>query len=921
MKRPHLLICIILIFILLYSCDIKKDARYVIGVSQCSDDLWRETVNNEMLREASFYQGTHIEIRTVKDDTWQQIKDIEAFIDSKVDLLIVAPNESAAITPTVQKAIENGIPVILLDRKIDTDDYTAYVGGDNYQIGYDAGLYIANILKGKGNVVEMRGWEGSTADTERHAGFREAIKNYEGIDIVAEKRGNFLMEVAQQQMVNVLKERDNIDVVFALNDPMAIGVHNATMNNSGKRPFIVGIDALPGEGGGIQNILDGLQDASFIYPTGGDKVIQLAMDILEGRPYEKENILYTAVVDKSNARVIKLQTDQIFEHQSKLETMNNMLNQSIIQYSNQQVLFYATIIVSVLILILLVMVILAYRNKARTNAQLERQNKEIKEQAETLKQQKEQLISLSHQLEEATNAKLVFFTNISHEFRTPLTLILGPVDNLLNSDNLSTEQKGLLDLIKRNSNILSELISQVIGFRSYENGKMRVYLSNGNLEQFIQELNIIFVDYAKRKQVDFSFESDASSFEMWYDKEKVEKIYFNLLSNAFKHTERQGKINVLLHKTEIDNEPYAKLIVHNTGKPIPKDKIDSIFNRFYKVNPHDTGTGIGLALTSALVEVHQGKISVDSDEGIGTTFSVLLPFKHIEGKIAEEDVYERGYTENMLATTFTQYSNDTILKSTNETDKPIILLVEDNIDMRNYMYQILQNDYTVIYAENGKQGIKKAIKYIPDIVISDIMMPDKDGFEVCYTLKENVSTCHIPIILLTACSLDEQKAIGFEKGADAYIPKPFNSELLKIRIKKLIENRQKIKDAYGYNLLNDSKKATQGEVEDTFIDNLRKYIESHISDSELNINDIAQNMNLSKSQLYRKVKSTTNYSPNELVRIIRLKSARDLLGQQRMTISEIAYETGFSSLSYFTKCFKELFKENPSEYVNRISKS
>lgn len=873
-----------------------------------------------MLREASFYPGTKLEIKTVKDDTQQQIKDIESFIAAGVDLLVISPNESTAITPVVQSAIKQGIPVILLDRKIDTEDYTAYIGGDNYQIGYEVGLYAAEYLKGTGNIVEIRGWEGSTADKDRHNGFTTAIQKYPEIKIIAEKRGDFLKDVAEEQMTQILRDESHIDLIFAMNDPMALGVHNAALKYSGKMPFIIGIDALPGEGGGIQNIQKGLQDASFMYPTGGDKVIDLAMKILSGQPFVKENILYTAVVDKSNARVIQLQTDQIYAHQSKLETMNGMLNQSMTQYSNQRTLLYAILAILLLIILLLIFSVKAYRTKSRTNAQLERQNREIKYQAEVLAEQKEQLIFLSKQLEEATHAKLVFFTNISHEFRTPLTLILGPVETLLSSGNLTTEQKELLDLVKRNSNSLLGLISQVIEFRSYENGKMRVYLSNNDIRQFIEELNVVFSDYAKRRQVNFIFETDDSSYQLWFDKEKVEKIYFNLLSNAFKHTERGGNIKVSLSTDNIEGEQYARLTIFNTGKAIPKDKIRSIFERFYKVNPHDDGTGIGLALTSALVDIHQGKINVDSEEGQGTTFTVLLPIKHIEGDwVNDDDTYEGGYTQNLIGAETINKIDDMILSTTAESDKPIVLLVEDSIDMRSYMRHTLQNEYSIIEAQDGMLGVEKAIKYIPDVVISDVMMPGRDGFEVCRILKENVSTSHIPIILLTACSLDEQKAIGFESGADAYIPKPFNAELLKIRLRKLIENREKIKQTFGNSIMSDSKKTTLGDVEQAFIDNFKKYVELKITDPELNVDDIARNIGLSRVQLYRKIKQLTGYSPVELIKIIRLKYATELLNVKSKTMSEVAYEAGFSSPSYFTKCFKEFYKESPSDYIKRIS--
>lgn len=894
------IICGILFPLFFLCCEQKNKPNYIIGVSQCSDDLWRQTMNNEMVRESSFNKDIELKIKTVKDNTKQQIADIEALIDGGVDLLIVSPNESAAITPIIQKAYKAGIPVILVDRKIDTEDYTAYIGADNYQIGKEAGLYAAGVLNGKGNVAEIRGWNGSTSDAERHAGFIAGLKNYPEIRIVAEKRGDYLRNEAETQMTEILKEHDRIDLVFALNDPMALGVHDAVSKFSGKLPFIIGVDALAGEGGGIENIQKGLQDASFIYPTGGDKVIDLAIKILSDQQFDRENILYTAVVDKSNVRMLQLQTDQIYDYQFKIERMNGLLNQSIAQYSNQTTLFYGTIFILLLISILFFVSILAYRSKSKSNRLLE--------------EQKNQLIQLSTQLKEATHAKLVFFTNISHEFRTPLTLILGPTETLLASQSLSGEQKNLLDIIRRNSNSLLNLISQILEFRSFENGKMNTFFAHDNIQVFLKDLNASFIDYSERKNVDLKFEYTDDSFIMWFDKEKIEKIYFNLLSNAFKHTEKDGLIKISLSKEVCNNEDYIKLLVFNNGKAIPKDQIDNIFNRFYKVVPSDSGAGIGLALVSALVEVHKGKITVDSVEGIGTTFCVLLPFQQDHAEELPGNFYEAGYTHNQIMPIVEKRIVHNVLDENLDQDKPIILLIEDNPDMRNYMRMFLQNDYDVIEAEDGNAGIEKTIKYIPDIIICDVVMPEKDGFEVCGILKKNILTSHIPIILLTACSLDEQKAMGFESGADAYIPKPFNANILSIRIRKLIESRSKLKETFSNSFIKENKKSSFAKIEQDFIDTFRKYVTENISNPDLNIDGISKQQNLSRVQLYRKIKSLSGFSPNELVRIIRLKHAAQLLSSG-LSISEIAYQSGFSSASYFTKCFKEFYKVSPTDYL------
>lgn len=914
-------ICLIflVIFSLLHSCTKEEKSEYLIGISQCSDDLWRQTMNNEILLEASIYQNVEVDIRTVRDDTQQQIKDIEELIEKGVDILIVSPNESTAITPVIQEAYNSGIPVILVDRKIDTEDYTAYMGADNYQIGKEAGLYTAGILNNKGNVVEIRGWDGSTSDAERHAGFIDGLKYYPDIKIIAEGRGNFLRDDARREMTEILNQYREIDLVFAMNDQMALGVHEALSKYSGRFPFIIGIDALSGEGGGMENIQKGLLDASFIYPTGGDRVIDLALNILQEKPFDRENILYTAVVDKNNVRVLQLQTEQIKNHQQKVEKINGFLDESLKQYSNQQVLFYGTTFALILILLLLFIAIWAYQSKSKANKRLEKSNEEIKAQAAILAEQKEQLISLSKELEDATQAKLVFFTNISHEFKTPLTLILGPIESLFAAENLTAEQKELLALVKRNSERLSKLIVEILEFRSYEGGKMKTFFSRSDLATFLKDLSLPFHDLAKRKNIEFNIEVEYSDFTMYFDKEKMEKIYFNLLSNAFKYT-ASGKIITSLSKTSIDNKDFVELEIFNTGPVIPKEQIDNIFERFYKVNPHDVGTGIGLALTNALVELHHGTIKVDSSEKIGgTIFTVTIPYDP-DVELTNQKVITDDYYEQITINPENIINNEIGLIDYSENvddTKASILVIEDNPDMRNYIRNILGKSYNILESGDGESGIQRAIMHTPDIIISDIMMPEKNGFEVCQVLKENVSTSHIPIILLTACNLDEQRAMGYESGADAYMPKPFNAELLKIRIRKLIENRQKIKESFTIDFFNDTKKTLLEEQEQVFIDKFEDYIKAHLADTDLNIDNVSTYMQLSKAQLYRKIKSLTNYSPNELIKIIRLKYAKNLLSVSNKSISEIAYESGFSSPSYFTKCFREFYNEIPSGYIEK----
>ena len=693
-----------------------------------------------------------------------------------------------------------------------------------------------------------------------------------------------------------------------MNDPMAAGTHEAAMQFNGKIPFIIGVDAL--QQVGIQNIENNVQDASFIYPTGGEKVIELAMKILHKQPFERENILNTTVVDKSNVRILQLQTEQIAEKQAKIENINNQLSESLIQHTNQRMLLYLSITAIVLITVFLLMAIRAYRAKSKTNSELKRQ--------------KEQLEIVSKQLEEATQAKLLFFTNISHEFKTPLSLILGPVQTLLAHNSLPKEEQDLLFLIKKNSNRLLHLISEVIEVRSYENNKMQMYFTKGNLKSFLNELNSFFTDRIKQKKLNFQFLAEDTSFEMAFDKEKVEKIYFNLLSNALKFTPQEGSINVSLTKEDLPLPPskgeVAVLRVFNSGSYIPKDKQNEVFEHFYKINPDSEGSGIGLALVQALVASHNGTISVESTEGEGTTFVIRLPFS--QEQVSAKAVYDSNYIETHLDLLPSLPAPTEKLKlptaSPTASEKPTVLIVEDNEDMRQFIRYILSDDYNLIEAENGEEGFEVAKKHLPDVVISDVMMPKTDGFDLCQLIKTNVATNHIPVILLTAYALDEQKQVGFESGADAYIAKPFNIKLLKTRVRKLIENRKKIRESFSNFLLNETKQETLGKVEQQFITDFTHYVENSIANPELNIDEIADALGLSRSNLYRKIKSLTDYSPNELIRTIRVKYAKQLLNSKAKSISEVAYEVGFSSPSYFAKCFKDFYNESPTEYLERI---
>ena len=905
--KNYLLLSILCLAGILMSCT-QKHTRYRIGVSQCSDDEWRHKMNNEIVREALFYDGVEVEIRTAKDNNRNQIADIKYFIDKKVDLLIVAPNEAAAITPVVEKAYRQGIPVVVIDRKILSDKYTAFVGADNYEIGKDVGQYILNRLHGKGKVLEITGLEGSTPAMERHKGLTDVLKEEPGIEITASVDGAWLQSVAGEKMDSVFQTNKNIDLVFAQNDRMAIGAYlSARQQQLEKEMLFVGIDALPGKEYGVEQIINGVLDATFIYPTGGDKVVQVAMDILEKRPYERDTKLSTALVDKTNARVMQLQTDHITEQDGKIERLNNQVNEYLSRYSAQTMFLYACLIILLLFAALLAIIVRAYWTKHRMNMELSRQKKKLEEQ-------RDQLISLSKQLEEATHAKLVFFTNVSHDFRTPLTLVADPVEQLLEDKALTPRQQSLLKVVHKNVHILLRLVNQILDFRKYENDKLELVRANMNLRVQLQEWSHSFQTLALKKHIHFVLEvnDDRADYLMAVDAEKMERVYFNLLSNAFKFTPENGTITVTLSTlTKEEGGRYARLVVADTGSGISVQHIRHIFDRFYQIDVNHAGSGIGLALAKAFVELHGGEITVDSVEGKGTVFTVDIPMTVVEEPSADL-VQEPRITQQTVVEELEDMETEEQIPDEN---KECILIIDDNADVRDYVKSLLKEEYTVIEAPDGRAGLKKAMKYVPDAIICDVMMPVMDGLECCRKLKTELQTSHIPVMLLTACSLDEQRIQGFECGADSYISKPFNSKLLLVRLRNLMDNHKRLKQFFGDKTT--LSKEPVSDVDKGFVDRFRELIEENLADSELSVEDLGSKMGLSRVQLYRKIKALTNYSPNELVRIARLKKAASLLASSEKTISEITYEVGFTSPSYFTKCYKEYFGESPTDFLKR----
>ncbi|MFU2376549.1 substrate-binding domain-containing protein [Phocaeicola plebeius] len=897
----------------------RKEADYTIAVSQCSEDDWRAQMNKEILREALFYPGVNIEVYQAHDDNVRQIQDIESLIKKKVDLLIVAPNEAEAITPVIEKVYDAGIPVILVDRKINSEKYTAYVGADNYEIGRRAGEYIADRLKGKGRVIEIAGLKGSTPAVERHRGMVEALKAAPDVQVIASVEAGWFQQKAGEVMDSLLDVYPQVDLVFAQNDRMAIGAYEkARQKKRAGQIAFVGVDAVTD---GVESVAGGRLDATFIYPTGGDKVMQVAMAILRGEPYQRENILSTALVNRANARVMQMQMKHILTLDQKIELLNRQLDDYFLRYSAQKMFLYACVVILVLAGFLFFFLVRAFWVKNRLNTELSSQKQQLEQQRDQLQAQRDQLIVLSRQLEEATHAKLAFFTSVSHDFRTPLTLIADPINQLLEEKHLGERERNMLEIVRKNVAVLLRLITQILDFQKYEHGKLALRLSEFNALECIKDWTEAFHTLAFRKHIQFEVkaEGDVAQYVMVADAEKIERITYNLLSNAFKFTLEKGEIKVVLSRIEQNNQACICMEVRDTGIGMSEEHIHHVFEHFYQIDVQHTGSGLGLALVEAFVNLHRGTVQVESGKGKGTCFRVILPMKQ-EGEVkglTEKnealEILQEGAVLDAGQETLHQWTENTGVEES--ADKEMVLVIDDNQDVRDYVKMLLQDKYVVVEAVNGLEGVKQAMKYVPDVVVCDVMMPVMDGIACCKRLKSELQTSHIPVLMLTAYAMDEQRIQGYDSGADAYLTKPFNAKLLMTRIRNLIDNRKRLKslaeDVTG------GGKQSLGEVDKGFVEKLKTLIDEKMGDSELSVEDLGAELGLGRVQLYRKTKSLTGYAPNELLRIARLKKAASLLASSEKTVAEITYEVGFSSPSYFTRCYKDYFGESPSEFLKR----
>lgn len=920
----YLLPLLIPIAVVLTDCN-RQPEKWKIGVAQCSDDEWRTQMNEEIMREILFHDNATVEIRCAHDSNLRQIEDIDYFINNGFDLIVVAPNESEALTPAVRKAFSKGIPVIIFDRAVNDSSFTTYIELDNAGIGRNAALYAAHSLASTGgSAIEITGLAGSSPAEERHRGFMEIADSLKTIPITGSYHADWKGERAFAITDSVLRLHPEVKLIYAHNDIMAISAAKAVKALGKEGVTIIGTDGAPDLG--IKAVADSVIDATFIYPTVGDRVVTTAIDILEGKPHPHvEHIPSQSFIDRSNANIHLIQNDVIRSKTGRIELLNNKYKLIKNLNDSQKVLLVVSLIAALLLTLGVASLLFFLRQKNRLQRELMEKNSQLMESAE------KQSVLYSR-LQEATQAKLIFFTNVSHDLLTPLQLIDEPLKRVADSSGISDENRALLAMIGRNTASLKRMIEQVLDFRRYENGKAALKLREKDAVRRVARWSERFHQLAESRDIQFITSIHPDGTTMAVDTDKLERIFFNLLSNAFKFTPPGGEIVV---NCRMDRFKFV-LEVSDSGSGIPKEELEKIFDRYYRTETASSGgNGIGLALTKAFVEMMDGKISVESTQGVGSTFSVVIPVTHVHNSANSDGREETDRSRNeemedmvvpLPAVDILPDTEDDIpaTTATLNDDKPLLLIIDDNEDIRNWIKTICSLHYNVVEAQDGKEGLKRAIKYVPDIVVCDIMMPGIDGLATTRRLKEEKTTSHIPVLILTASRLDEQRVKSYDSGADGFISKPFTEALFLSRCQSLILNRKRIFDIFRDNASNigQSPAATPANpdqhntplpIDNEFYNSFITLIQENINDENLSVKDIASKLGLGATQLTRKIKALTHSTPVEIIRKMRLRKARRLLLTTDSTVTEIAYSLGFSSSQYFARCFKEEYGLTPSD--------
>jgi signal transduction histidine kinase/DNA-binding response OmpR family regulator len=912
-KRNVFLFTICLISLFTACTNNKPEKKFRIGFSQCmGSDSWRQTMLTEMKRELSFHNNIEFIYKDAAGNSGKQVRQIQELVDQKIDLLIVSPNEVNPLTPIIERIYDSGIPVVVVDRRTNSNKYTSFIGASNFEVGQNAGRYAASILKGKGNIIEVTGIPDASTVIDRHNGFMNIISGYPGIKYLR-RFDNYLTVNAPKNnpVENYLKSVGNTDLIYAQNDYMAFDVYRICKKLAIENKIkIIGIDGLPLKDAGLDMVASNYISGTILYPTGGGEAVLTAVNILENKPYKKENQLFTTIIDSANVRIMKMQNEKVLAQQEDIDKRQKKIEEQIVITKNQTNII---VVISItLALALLFGGVLFYY--LQENKKI---NRKLKIQKEEIANQRNQLIELVAKVKEVTDAKFNFFTNISHELRTPLTLIIGPLEDSLSSPKLHFTIKNNLDFIQRNAIRLLRLINQLMDFRKMEEGKMKLKASENNITEFVMDIANAFQDIARKKLISFNVTSRVRNLTMWFDITMLDKVLFNLLSNALKFTDENGAINVTIDKAVNNNAVLIK--VEDTGVGMTPEDMQHAFDVFYQGHSSTfKGTGLGLSLSKELISLHHGTIIINSEKGKGTTFEITLPTgrSHLQAdeifseKPSPINTYEdiKIYTSDMEPVIL---QKETAAIPSKEHS---ILIIEDNDDLRAFLKRRLGDSYEIHEAESGENGLSIAFDIVPDLIISDIILPGQSGLQITETLKQDIRTSHIPIILLTAKGSIEEQIEGIKSQADSFIVKPFNLKYLEETIKNILKSRAVLQEHFTSELPTETRSNSSSKIDRRFINEFTAIVENNISNENFSVDDICREIGVSRVQLYRKAKALIGYNINDYITTARLQKAKFLLANENITISAIAFKVGFSSQAYFSNVFKAKFNLTPSEY-------
>ncbi|MDE3742660.1 substrate-binding domain-containing protein [Maribacter polysaccharolyticus] len=902
-------ISVISLFILLFSCAKQTEEEEVrIGFSQAMfNDEWRQSMNNAMEVQASLYPNVTLSIANANYNVRQQIAQLKDFITDSIDIIIVSPIQSKPITPIVEEAMNAGIPVLVVDRKTDNQKYTAYVGADNIEVGRNAGKIIVSNVQDSLRVIEIRGLAGSSPAEERSQGFHQILDKFPKIKFVGTIEGDWEKESVNEGLRELLSRTGPVDYVFAHNDRMAKGAWEVARNLGMEGQIkIIGVDGLNGPNGGIQLVKDGVLNSTILYPTGGAEAIKIAVKILKAEVVPTNNILSTTVIDQFNADIMQNQFTKISEQQSLIESQISAIKRQEQLYYSQNNILKIIIIFSVIIFGLAVYSIYSKIAISKKNRQLELINKKITVQ-------RNQIEKIANEVKDSNEAKLNFFTGLSHEFKTPITLIMSSIESLREWDKKKGNKTGFeIELIQNNSNRLLRLINSLLDFRKIEDQKFNVRASKTNIYKFSNNIYKEFKGEAKKRGINFNISSNNEDLDLFIDRNLMDKVYFNLLSNAFKFTPDNGRIDIEIH----DNFEESSISIHfkDNGIGIPENELKNVFTPFFKgSNNRKNSSGVGLHLSKQFVELHLGKIEVKSHNG--TEFIVTL-FKGNTHFNEDQIVVDPEIVDSTLINFSEDITmDDTYIKLDTDSgeERYCILLIEDNRDLSFFLKNKLSVEYDIVLSD-GTDGIELAFEHVPDIILCDVNLPVKNGFEICEILKNDLRTSHIPVIILTALGNKESFIKGLQSGADLYLTKPFNYSILTQSIKSLLYNREKLRYYYTNNIHKIDQTQSFGNPEQLFVRQLNQQIKDNLDNAGFSVENLADALNISRVQLYRKVKAMLGISVSDYISNFRLENAKSMLETTDKSIAEIGYSTGFSSPNYFSTAFKSKYGVTPGAY-------